>query len=70
MQLPEYGCQLSFERKSGNHAAAQREVRRVVGPLSISSWQIMLHIYLCMLKTTTKLLMLFQSSGVVVTVVS
>ena len=43
MQLPEYGCQFSCERKS----AAQRDVRRVVGPSSCSSWQIILHIYLC-----------------------
>ena len=33
MQLPEYSCQF---RKS----AAQREVQRVVGPSSGSSWQI------------------------------
>ena len=42
MQLPEYDCQFSCQRKS----AAQREVWRVVSPSSGSSWQIMLHIYL------------------------
>ena len=35
-------------------------VKGVLGPSSGTSWQIMLHIYLYILETTTKLLMLFQ----------
>ena len=44
MQLPEYGCQFSCERKSGNklHMKGKYHVRRVAGPSSGSSWQIML----------------------------
>ena len=58
MQLPEYGCQFSCERKS----AAQKEVRRVVGLSSVSSWQVEL-CYTYKLGTSIKLSMLFQVLG-------
>ena len=58
MQLAEYGYHFMLDkiRKS----AAQREVRRVAGPLSGSSWQIN-YLY-TMLGTTIKLSILFQVS--------
>ena len=44
--------------------AAQRDVQRVVGSSSGSSWQIMLHIYLyTFLEPLLKLSMLFQVLG-------
>ena len=67
MQLPEYGCQFSCERRSGNQLHYER-YRGVVGPSSGSSWQIMLHIYLyTCLEPPLQNCQYCSSSGVVVT---
>ena len=59
--MPEYGCLLSCTRKKIRKSASRREVRRVAGPSSGSSWQLYVTaIYLYMLGTTTTLSMLFQ----------
>ena len=69
MQLPEYGCQFSCEGKSGNQLhKGKYHVRRVAGPLSSPSWQIMLHIYLYTCLEPLLNCQCCSSSGVVVTI--
>ena len=68
MQLPEYGCQFSHDRKSGNQLhKGKYHVRKVAGTSSGSSWQIMLHINLYTCLEPLLNCPCCSSSGVVVT---
>ena len=66
--MPEYGCLLSCTRKKIRKSASRRELRRVAGPSSGSSWQL----YVTTISyTCLEPLLHYQcwsSSGVVVTV--